>query len=231
MMSKHIVLGSMHGNPNIGLYGFATDKYCLLGHDVPPQLVRKISAVLGVPAYTVQTGGTSLVGVFCAGNNTCLLVPKIAFPEEVEYLKSLGINVKVINSKLTALGNLILSNDKGCLVSPDFGADTKKEIRQSLNVPLHPGTIAGLNVVGSCAGVNSTGCLIHRDASEEELKEIETLLGVTCQTGTISMASPYIRAGIIANNKGFAVSDASGGPEITNADEALGFMNVNKEDE
>lgn len=228
MTAKHIVLGSIHGNPNIGLYGFATDTYCLLGHDVPPHLVRKIGAALGVPAYTVQICGTSLVGVFCAGNNHCLLVPKIAFPEEVEYLKSLGINVKVINSKLTALGNLILSNDKGCLVSPDFGADTKKEIRQSLNVPLHPGTIAELNIVGSCAVANKTNCLIHRDASEEEIREIETLLGVACQTGTISMASPFVRAGIIANSKGFVASDASGGPEIANADEALGCMKVNE---
>ena len=228
MTAKHIVLGSVHGNPNIGLYGFATDKYCLLGYDVPSKLVRKISAALGVPAYTVQICGTSLIGVFCTGNNHCLLVPKIAFPEEVEYLKSLGINVKVITSKLTALGNLILCNDTGCLASPDFGADTKKEIRQALNVALHPGAIAGLNIVGSAAVTNSTGCLIHRDAGEEEIQEIEKLLGVTCQTGTISMASPFIRAGIIANNKGFVASEASGGPEITNADEALGFMKVNE---
>jgi len=122
-----------------------------------------------VPAYTVRICGTSLVGVFCAGNNNCLLVPKIAFPEEVEYLTSLGINVKVIPSKLTALGNLVLCNDTGCLVSSDFGADTKKEIRQALHVPLHPGSIAGLTVVGSSAVATNNGCLIHRDATEEEI--------------------------------------------------------------
>ncbi|MDO8643114.1 MAG: translation initiation factor IF-6 [Candidatus Woesearchaeota archaeon] len=228
MLTKHIVVASVEGNPNIGLYGFATDTYCLLGADVPPHLVRKISAALQVPAYTIRICGTSLVGVFCAGNNNCLLVPKIAFPEEVDYLKSLGINVKVINSKLTALGNLVLCNDTGCLASTDFGADTKKEIRQALNVPLHPGTIAGLTVVGSCAVATNQGCLIHRDATEEEIKEVETLLGISCQTGTMSMASPYVRSGIIANSKGFVASDASGGPEITNADEALGYLKVNQ---
>ncbi len=223
MIEKHVVLGSVHDNPNIGLYGFATDSYCLLGAELPPSLVRKISAALQVPAYTVQICGTSLVGVFCAGNNRCLLVPKIAFPEEITYLESLGINVKVINSKLTAFGNLILATDRGCLVSPDFGADTKKQIRKALSVPLHPGTIAGLNIVGSAAVANASRCLIHRDASEEEIKEVESLLGSTCQTGTMSMGSPFVRTGIIANSKGFVASEASGGPEITNADEALGF--------
>jgi translation initiation factor 6 len=225
MTENHIVLTDINGNPNIGLYGFATDKYCLLGKQVPAAIVRKISKALQVPAYTIQLCGTSLIGVFCTGNSNNLLVPNIAFPEEIEELKKLNIPVTVIDTKLTALGNLILCNNQGCLASPDFSSDVKKRIRQALNVTLHPGTVAGLNIVGSSAVANNKGCLIHKDATEEEIAEIESLLGITCTTGTMNMASPFVRAGVIANAHGMVVSDVSGGPEITNADEALGFLN------
>ncbi len=225
MTENHIVLTNIQGNPNIGLYGIATDTYCLLGKQVPAALVRKISKTLDVPTYTIQLCGTSLIGVFAAGNSNSLLVPSIIFPEELEELKKLNIPVTVIESKLTALGNLILCNNTGCLASPDFSADVKKRIRQALNVTLHPGTIAGLNIVGSSAVVNNKGCLIHREASEEEIQEVESLLGVPCTTGTMNMASPFVRAGVMCNNKGMVASEASGGPEITNADEALGFLN------
>ena len=38
------------------------------------------------------------------------------------------------------------------------------------------------------------------------------------------MGVPFIGSGIVCNNHGFIIGDASGGPEIVNADEALGFI-------
>ena len=38
------------------------------------------------------------------------------------------------------------------------------------------------------------------------------------------MGVPFIGSGILANSHGFVIGDASGGPEIVNADEALGFI-------
>ncbi len=223
-MEEHILITNFNGNPNIGLYGFANDKFCLLGKEVPQKIAHKIEKALKVPVHQVTICGTSLIGAFCAGNSKCLLLPSIVFEEELKVLDNLNINYRLIGTKLTALGNNILCNDNGALVNPDFSADTKKRIRQALGVSLKPGEIAGINTVGSLGIINKKGCLIHRDAAEFEINFIKDLLKVPVYTGTVNMANPYIGSGVLCNSKGFVVGDASGGPEIANIDEALGFL-------
>ncbi|MBI2147145.1 translation initiation factor IF-6 [Candidatus Woesearchaeota archaeon] len=220
----HIVITSVHGNPNVGLFGFANDSFCLLGREVPNHTAKEIEQALRVPVHRVTICGTSLVGAFCAGNNQVVLVPGVIHDEEKAELDRLGIPYQVISTKLTALGNNILCNDVGCLVNPEFSADVKKRIRQALNVKLKPGLIAGLPTVGSCGVANAASCFLHRDATDEEIAYIEDLLEAKAETGTVNLASPYIRSGIICNSRGFVVGDRSGGPEITFIDQALGFM-------
>jgi translation initiation factor 6 len=222
--NNHILKTNFNGTPNIGLFGYATDEYCLLGTEVQTPKAKEIAKALNVPVYQMTLCGTSLIGVFAAGNDQCLLIPHITFEHERKHLDKLGIKYKVIKSKITALGNSILANDKGCLVNPNFSADTKKIIRQSLNVPLHPGTIASLDNVGSLAALNKNACLIHPSADDDEMKEIEKLLGIECIQATVNLGTPYLRAGLICNSHGFVVGDQSGGPEIAHIDESLGFL-------
>lgn len=221
----HVLLTNFNGNPNVGLYGYCTDKYCLLGKEVPEYEAKQVSEVLGVPVHQITMCGTSLIGVFVTGNSKILLVPDIAFDYELKELDALGINYAVIKCRATALGNNILCNDSGCIVNSEFSSDQKKVIRQALGVALKPGTIAGLDTVGSLVVHNSSGCLVHRDITTAEIVKVEELLGLKCVPSTINMGSPYLRSGILCNDKGFVVADASGGPEVVNAEDELGFLN------
>ncbi|MBW3015845.1 translation initiation factor IF-6 [Candidatus Woesearchaeota archaeon] len=220
----HILDTNFDGNPNVGLYAFCTDKFCLLGKEINPRKAKEIEAVLKVPVHRINICGTSLLGVFIAGNSKCLLVPGIAFENELRVLDKLGIKYKVINTKQTALGNNILCNDEGAVVNPEFSADTKKEIRQALGVNLKPGTIAELDIVGSLGVAARGNCIIHMDASDDEIKKIEELLKVKCHSATVNLGNPYIKAGLFCNKNGFVIGDQSGGPEITMIDEYLGFL-------
>ncbi len=220
----HVIMTNFHGNPNVGLYGFANDQYCLLGRDVPHHQAQEIEKALKVPVHQISMCGTSLIGAFCAGNNHTLLVPSLAFHHELDVLDRLKIKYTVIKTKLTALGNNLLCNDYGCLANPEYSADTKKIIRQALDVALKPGTIAGLETVGSSGALNTHGCVIHRDIVKAELDYVEDLLQTTCETATVNMANPMVRSGIICNSKGFVVGDHSGGPEVNHIDHALGFL-------
>ncbi len=222
----HILTTNINGNPNLGLVGDCNNDYCLVGKEVPESRAEKIGQALKVPVHRINICGTSLLGVFLAGNSKMLLVPHIAFDDEIEELNKLGIKHTIIKTDLTALGNNLLCNDKGCLANPDFSANVKKQIRQALDVTLHPGVIADLNIVGSLAVLNSKGCLVHQDITKAEEKEIKGLLGLNCITGTVNMGNPFIKSGVLCNDKGFVIGDQSGGPEITNADEALGFINL-----
>lgn len=220
----HVHVTAFNGNPNVGLYGFATDEYCLIGNGIPAREIKMIKEALKVPVHKIMIAGTDLVGAFVAGNSRMMLVPEITFPRELKVLDKLGIEYTIIHSRLTALGNTILCDDHGAIVSREFSADQKKKIRQALNVKLKPGTLGELDTVGSCGVITKRGGVLHRDATKEEVKKAEGLFGVELECASVNMGNPHVSSGIIANSNGFIVGKASGGPEVNYIDAALGFL-------
>jgi translation initiation factor 6 len=221
---KHVLVTNYNSNPNVGLYGFATDKYCLLGTEVPEELIEEIREVLDVPIIRMNIAGTSLLGVFLNGNKNCLIVPKIAFENELKILEDHKIKYKLIETKITCLGNNIICNDKGCVVSNEYGEKEIKAFKDALKVDVVKTEIAELNTLGSLAVHTKKGLLCHHEILEHEAELLKKVLKVEIFTGTVNMGVPFIGSGILCNNKGFIIGDMSGGPEIVNADEALGFM-------
>lgn len=194
------------GDPNIGLYGFATDKYCLLG--LKPGKIDVLQTKLEVSSIA----GTNLVGIFAVGNKNGILLPKIVEDYEIKKLKKL-FNIEIIDSRKTALGNLIVCNDKGCLI-PDYFKKFKKQIQDALNVEVETGTLAGLNLLGSCARASNKGCLCHIDSDKKELEKIKDILKVKTDVGTVGYGNPFIKAGIVVNSKGVLISNIATGPEL-----------------
>jgi translation initiation factor 6 len=221
---RHVIVTNFNSNPNIGLYGYANDKYCLLGTEIPEDIAKDIGEVLDVPIIRMNIAGTSLLGVFLSGNNNCLLVPKIAFSNELETLDKHKIKYKVIDTKLTCLGNNIICNDKGCVVSSEYGEKEIKIFKEALKVSIVKAKIAGLSTLGSLAVHTKNGLLCHHEVLEHEADLLRKTLKVEIYTGTVNMGVPFIGSGILCNNNGFIIGDASGGPEIVNADETLGFI-------
>ncbi|MBU0461418.1 MAG: translation initiation factor IF-6 [Nanoarchaeota archaeon] len=222
--ARHIFRTNVHGNPNVGLCGFATDEYCLIGAEFTKEQADEMEKVLKVPVHRISMCGTSLIGVFVAGNSKCLIVPSIAFDYELRVLEELKIKYEVLDTKLTALGNNILCNDAGCLVSPEFPDDEVKKIKKYLGVPVQKGTVAELDIVGVMAAFNTKGGVINRDIKKKELQTVEKLLGIKFAGGTVNIGTPQVRAAIICNSNGFVVGTATSGPEMTNIDETLGFI-------
>src|SRR3989338_404501 len=220
----HVFKTNFNKNPNVGLYGFATDEYCLLGLDVPEKYARHIEGALHVPVHRMNVCGTSLLGVFCAGNNNCLLIPNIVFKSELRKLEHLKIKNRIIETEHTALGNNILANDFGCIASGDFTASARQKISNALCVEVEAGTIAKYKTVGSFAVANNKGCIAHLESSRLEIRKIEKLLAVKCTPTTINFGSPYLKSGIIANSKGFVIGDDTGPVEINEVDRAFGFL-------
>lgn len=207
------------GDPNIGLYGFATDSYCILGNQ--PKHSKKMEEILKAEILVEQIAGTELVGIFAAGNSNGIVMTKIANAREKKNIeKALGINILVIKAKETAIGNLVLCNDKGCIISGKLKKYVK-EIAEILDCETAISKIANLYIVGSSAVASNKGCLCHRDASEDELKMIERILNVRADIGSIN-GSPFVKGGIIANSNGVVVSEVASGPELERIDEVFG---------
>ena len=220
----HVLVTNFDGNPNVGLYGLSTNKHILLGKDVSQTYDKEIAKVTQKPIERITIAGTSLIGVFCVWSNNKLLVPQLIFDHELKVLETLGLDVSVINTDLTCLGNNIVVGPKGAIINPEFTDEALTQISEALGVDCHRRKIMEIEAVGSIGIVRDERGLFHRNIPPEEVEELEELLGVQIQGGTINMGNPYIHSGIILLEEGFIVGEASGGPEIAHADEALGFI-------
>ena len=108
MVKGKVSLMEFESNPNIGLYMFVNDKFCLLGVNVDDAKKKEIENILNVPVHIVTVLGTELVGVFIAGNNEFLLLPDMS-ENELEKIRKIGEDAKmkviVLNDKLNTIGN------------------------------------------------------------------------------------------------------------------------------
>jgi translation initiation factor 6 len=150
------------------------------------------------------------------------LLPKIVNQKEIEAIKKIGINVEILKTKFTALGNLILCNDKGALISDVFSKIEKKKIENCLGVESEYSKLAGLSTPGSCGISTNKGCVVHRDCNDEEVEKVKSLLKVKVGVGTINFGSPFIGSGIIANSNGILAGSLTTAPEVENLIEVLG---------
>ena len=83
----HVDKFNFKGDPNIGLYCVATDKYVILGEELSKSKLKILEDVLNVPIITSKIYGTPFIGIFCVANSGTVLVPEIIFEKEFENLK------------------------------------------------------------------------------------------------------------------------------------------------
>jgi translation initiation factor 6 len=222
---SHIAQVSVNNNPNVGLFGLATEKFCILDRYAQPAFSKTVESVLGVPVVGATIGGTGLCGLFCAGNSNGVIVSSAAMEHEKDALKKAGLNFMLMDSLHNAIGNLVAANDNGCIVSPLL-AGREKMISKFLSVKTVSSKMAGSDLVGSAVSVSNSGCLLHKNATEADFRLAESILKVKPFIGSVNFGSPWVKAGIIANSRGLLIGDRSSGPEVALIDEAFGFVGV-----
>lgn len=220
----HVATTSFQSNPNVGLYGYATQKVCFLGIHPSEKEQKMLAEVLGVPIVTTTVAGTPMPGVFLAGNSHALIAPHIIFDKEQAVLEK-HQPVTLIQTNLTCLGNNIIANDHGCLVNPEFTDEEIATIQTALKVPVKRMKVAGLDTPGACIVLNGTKGIIHRDAEPFEIDMAKQVLKLeSLEPASVNLGSPYIRSGLLNNQHGFVVGDHSGGPEVVHIEESLGYL-------
>ena len=210
--------------PYLGAFGFATNRIAILPTSIQKVNEGKVSEVLGVEVARTNIGRSPLVGVFVAGNSNGLVTMGMLEAHEEEILKGTGLRVECLPGKYTAVGNMVLANDKGALVSPDLPKDSLELIGEVLEVPVEPSTIAGLKNVGAAAVATNKGVLTHPDLSEGERKLLESVLGVQADVGTACGGVKYVGICVIANSSGALAGETTTGPELGRIEGALGFI-------
>lgn len=204
------------GVPFVGAYGFCTDSVTL----IRPHVRKKdeIEKVLHTPVVETTIGKSALVGVFVTGNSTCVVLPYFAEDIEVAEVETAHTEVAVYPGKHTALGNLVLANDKGCIISPVLD-DTF--FQDALGIEVVKAALGEFATVGAVGVVTNKAGVLHPSLSEEDVEFVEELLRVPCGTATANRGVGYIRLCLMANSHGIIAGRLTTGPELVHIEDIL----------
>jgi len=212
----------VYRSPNVGLFLRVNDNTLLIPSGFADTKTKKLKEYLNVKKIMhVSIAGTRLIGPMSVMNNNGMILPSTASDEEIQILKQTGLNVERLESKFTAIGNLILANDKGAIVSSLFNSEVHQSIRDVLGVPIQIMSISGYVQVGSMVVTTNAGAIVHPNANDREIKSIAEILQVEAEPATINGGSPFLSSGIIANFKSAIVGSLTTGPELIMITRAL----------
>ena len=220
---------SFFRNPNIGLYVFVNNYVAIVPPGIDPDLKRLLLDVLRVKKIIeTKVSDISLIGVMIGGNDSGILLPRTIREEELNILKKeFEGNIEILKINANAIGNIILANSRAALVYKEIESETLKIIRETLDLEVvERGSLANILTIGSVGVVTNRGGIVHPDVSREELERLRELFRVPIDVGTVNFGIPFIRSGLLANDKGALVGSNTTGPEILRISKILGFGGV-----
>ncbi len=209
-------LESVLGSAEVGLFALATDKYLIISRSINQSKQKVFETIFGLPPIPVSLAGSILVSPFAAGNSNGLIVSGLVLDDELKTLRRRleDANIGTLKTKLTAVGNLILCNDKGAVISYLLGRENLKVVEDILGVEAIPMRLAERSYVGSLAAVTNVGCLVHVDADDDDIAALTDILRVNVMVGTVNGGLKYVRSSIVANTRGIIVGSRTTGPEL-----------------
>ena len=108
--------------------------------------------------------------------------------------------VQRVEERLSALGNVIATNDHVALIHADLDRETEDIICDVLGVEAFRQTIAGNALVGSYSRFTNQGGIVHPKTSVEDMEELSSLLQIPLVAGTVNRGSDVVGAGLVAND-------------------------------
>ena len=216
-----VILADVFGSPNIGVYCFCNEKILV----VPPGLTRRkmsqLAETLHANVCTTTIGGSTLVGALVTGNSNALLLPHTVRDYELERIEEFT-NALVVQSRWTALGNVILANDYGAVIHPDAPREIMECAIKELGVKPVQSKIGMLSFVGALGIATNKGAILSPSTLKEEQLIIESALHVTVELSTTNGGVNFVRSGILANSMGAVVGPLTRGAELMQISRALG---------
>ncbi|XP_063904125.1 eukaryotic translation initiation factor 6-like isoform X2 [Zophobas morio] len=156
-----------------------------------------------IPVIRTSLSGCRVIGRMCVGNNHGLLVPEAIYDTELDHIRDKipePIQIKKIEERLSALGNVVVCNDQVALVHPELDKESEEMIEDTLQVEVFRHVIANNPLVGSYCVLNNNGGLVHVDISQTDLEDLSSLLGLPLIPGTVNYGNKAVAAGVAAND-------------------------------
>ena len=210
-----IIKYDVYSGPNIGIYTKVNNQFVFVPNGFAKTKAENLANYLQTDYLTISIANTRLLGILAVLNNHGMLLPNTCSQEEIDHLKKhTDLNIKLLDVKYNALGNLICVNDKGGIVSPTIDKKYVKEIEDVLDIEVLQKKIAGFYQVGAVMSATSNGGVIHPLTDEDDVNTFSNILGVKIEPATINGGIPFVSSGILANDNAIVVGTLTNGPEI-----------------
>ena len=217
-----LYLLDIYRSPNIGIFLKANDKFLLVPKGLAESKTSKLASDLGVSICYASIAGSRLLGALSAMNNNGLILSRLAEPEEIrEIASATGLNVARLDSKFTAMGNLITANDKRAIVSPLLDSRAMSQVQDVLGTEVQRMAIREYAQVGALVVTTNRGAAIYPKLEEDEASRIGEILGVEAYPTSVNGGVPFVASGIVANARNAVVGNLTTGPELVFITRAL----------
>jgi translation initiation factor 6 len=212
-MGLHLV--DLYRSPNIGIFLKANDKAILVPKGIASTKAERLATDLEVAACHTSVGGTRLLGPLVAMNNKGVLASRMIEDYEMDEISSkTGLPVTRLESRFTAIGNLVAANDYGAVVSPVLEPHAIKQVQDTLGTQTLTMTIGDFSQVGAMIVATNSGAAVSPKASEREAEEIAKVLKVEASPSSVNGGIPYPASGVVANTKNAVAGYLTTGPEL-----------------
>jgi len=220
-MGLHLI--DIYRSPNIGIFLRGNDKFLLVPKGLAQTKIDKLCQSLHVQAVPSSIGESRLLGALAAMNNNGILVSRLAEDVEIsEISAATGMTVSRLESKLTAVGNLVVANDRRALVSPVLDAHAMSQVRDVLGTEVERTSIGEYHQVGSFVVATNAGAAVYPGLDEKDVERIGSVLGVEACPTSVNSGVPYVASGLVANTNNAIAGSQTTGPELVFITRALG---------
>lgn len=199
------VRAQFENSNEVGVFSKLTNSYALAAVGASENFYSVFEAELQdvIPICRTTIAGTRIIGRLTAGNKKGLLVPTSTTDQELQHLRNSlpdEIRIQRIEERLSALGNVIVTNDHIALIHPDLERETEEIIADVLGVEVFRQTIADNVLVGSYMSLSNQGGLVHPKTSIQDQDELSSLLQVPLVAGSVNRGSNVVGAGMVVND-------------------------------
>jgi len=218
-----ISLNNHHGNPYIGVYCCASNKYVIVMKNAEKELIKALHQALSVEVIETEIAGSPIVGSLASMNSNGIVVSNFIRKEELLKIPD-DLEIAIMEEKFNAAGNNILVTDKAALVHPGISAESLKTLEEVLGVEVVQGTIAGISTVGSIALSNDNGIICHPRATDDNVAMLKDLFSVPVSFATLNFGTPWLGACAVANNCGCVLGDKTTPIELGKLEDGLNLI-------
>jgi len=208
-----IYRASVRKSPFVGVYCAVSEDNAIVSPIVPYGFVRMLEKLFRVKPIVTTIGSISSVGSMIAMNSTGAAVPTIIDEDELTKIGK-RLNVLVVEGRSWALGNLIVANDKGCVISDLIPPDLASRISECLGVDYLRMSIGKYKAIGSLFAVSNEIGVASPVASEEAVARVSNVLQIQMVPTTVNDGEKLVKLGTLVNDRSIVVGKTTTGVEL-----------------